>query len=48
MTASITAFPNMLYYAAMSTMGSGWLLLVDITLRRAGEKGLESTCHRAG
>lgn len=33
---------RLLYYAAMSTIGSvGGCLVVDLTLRRAGEKGLE-------
>jgi len=42
MTAQHHSVPDMLYYAAMSTIGSVLgCLLVDLTLRRAGEKGLE-------
>jgi membrane protein YqaA with SNARE-associated domain len=42
MTAHYHSVPRMLYYAAMSTIGSVLgCLLVDVMLRRAGEKGLE-------
>ena len=42
MTARTTAFSLMLYYAGMSTIGSVLgCLLVDVVLRKAGEKGLE-------
>src|SRR5689334_17192593 len=42
MTARYRSVPGMLYYAAMSTIGSVLgCLLVDLVLRRAGEKGLE-------
>jgi membrane protein YqaA with SNARE-associated domain len=42
MTARHHSVPNMLYYAIMSSIGSVLgCLLVDLTLRRAGEKGLE-------
>lgn len=42
MTAHYRSVPRMLYYAAMSTMGSVLgCLLVDVILRRAGEKELE-------
>jgi membrane protein YqaA with SNARE-associated domain len=42
MTAHYHSVPRMLYYAGMSTIGSVLgCLLVDVMLRRAGEKGLE-------
>src|SRR5580692_1177211 len=42
MSAHYHSVPRMLYYAAMSTIGSVLgCLLVDVILRRAGEKGLE-------
>ncbi len=42
MTAHYRSVPRMLYYAAMSTIGSVLgCLLVDVILRRAGEKELE-------
>jgi membrane protein YqaA with SNARE-associated domain len=42
MTARYRSVPGMIYYAAMSTIGSVLgCLLVDLVLRRAGEKGLE-------
>jgi len=42
MTAHYHSVPGMLYYAGMSTIGSVLgCLLVDVILRRAGEKGLE-------
>src|SRR5256885_284533 len=42
MTARARSTSAMLYYAAMSTIGSILgCLLVDVLLRRAGEKGLE-------
>jgi membrane protein YqaA with SNARE-associated domain len=42
MTARSHSVPAMLYYAFMSTVGSVLgCLLVDVLLRRAGEKGLE-------
>jgi membrane protein YqaA with SNARE-associated domain len=42
MTAHYRSVPGMLYYAGMSTIGSVLgCLLVDVILRRAGEKGLE-------
>jgi membrane protein YqaA with SNARE-associated domain len=42
LTAREHSVPKMLYYAAMSTIGSMLgCLLVDLLLRRAGEKGLE-------
>ena len=42
MSARRHSVPLMLYYAAASTVGSVLgCLLVDVTLRRAGEKGLE-------
>jgi membrane protein YqaA with SNARE-associated domain len=42
MTAHYRSVPRMLYYAAMSTVGSVFgCLLVDMVLRRAGEKGLQ-------
>jgi membrane protein YqaA with SNARE-associated domain len=42
MSARKHSVPLMLYYAAMSTVGSVLgCLLVDVILRRAGEKGLE-------
>src|ERR1044071_306417 len=42
LTAREHSVPKMLYYAAMSTIGSVLgCLLVDLLLRRAGEKGLE-------
>src|SRR5580658_1675621 len=42
MTAHYRSVPGMLYYAGMSTIGSVLgCLLVDVMLRRAGEKGLE-------
>jgi membrane protein YqaA with SNARE-associated domain len=42
MTAHYHSVRRMLYYAAMSTIGSVLgCLLVDVILRRAGEKGLE-------
>ena len=42
MTARAHSVPAMLYYALMSTIGSVLgCLLVDVLLRRAGEKGLE-------
>ena len=42
MTASHPSVRNALYYAAMSTLGSvGGCLLLDLTLRPAGAKGLE-------
>ena len=42
MTARKHSIPYMLYYAAMSTIGSViGCLLVDVVFRKAGEKGLE-------
>jgi membrane protein YqaA with SNARE-associated domain len=42
MSAHYGSVPRMLYYAAMSTVGSVLgCLLVDVLLRRAGEKGLQ-------
>ena len=42
LTAHYHSVPRMLYYAGMSTIGSViGCLLVDVILRRAGEKGLE-------
>lgn len=42
LTARKHSVPGMLYYAAMSTVGSVLgCLLVDLVLRKAGEKGLE-------
>jgi membrane protein YqaA with SNARE-associated domain len=42
MSAHYHSVPRMLYYAAMSTVGSVLgCLLVDVLLRRAGEKGLQ-------
>jgi membrane protein YqaA with SNARE-associated domain len=42
MTAHYHSIGRMLYYAAMSTVGSVLgCLLIDVILRRAGEKGLE-------
>src|SRR3954454_16559113 len=42
MTARKHSIPYMLYYAAMSTVGSViGCLLVDVVFRKAGEKGLE-------
>lgn len=47
MTARRHSVPAMLYYAAMSTVGSILgCLLVDVTLRSAGEKGLEKHLPR--
>src|ERR1700759_1967848 len=43
MTAHYHSLARGLYYAAMSTVGSVMgCLLVDVLLRRAGEKGLET------
>jgi membrane protein YqaA with SNARE-associated domain len=42
MTARHADYPHMLYYAGMSTVGSVLgCLLIDVTLRPLGEKGLE-------
>jgi membrane protein YqaA with SNARE-associated domain len=42
LTARHRSIPGMLYYAAMSTVGSVLgCLLVDVVFRKAGEKGLE-------
>lgn len=47
MTARHHRVPEMLYYAAMSTIGSVLgCLLVDLVLRRAGEAGLEKHLPR--
>ena len=47
MTARAHSVPAMLYYAFMSTIGSVLgCLLVDVLLRRAGEKGLEKQLPR--
>jgi membrane protein YqaA with SNARE-associated domain len=47
MTAHYRSGPRMLYYAAMSTLGSVLgCLLVDVILRPAGEKGLERRLPR--
>jgi membrane protein YqaA with SNARE-associated domain len=47
MTARHRSIPLMLYYAAMSTVGSVLgCLLVDLVFRKAGEKGLEKHLSR--
>jgi membrane protein YqaA with SNARE-associated domain len=47
MTARVRSIPAMFYYAFMSTVGSVLgCLLVDVLLRRAGEKGLEKHLPR--
>lgn len=47
MTASHRSLANMFYYAAMSTVGSVWgCLLIDLTLRPLGAKGLETHLSR--
>src|SRR6185312_2099586 len=47
MTAHYRSVARMLYYAGMSTVGSVLgCLLVDVLLRRAGEKGLERHLSR--
>ncbi len=47
MTSRHHSFPLMLYYAGMSAIGSVLgCLLIDILLRRAGEKGLEKHLPR--
>lgn len=47
MTARHRSIPEMLYYAAMSTIGSVLgCLLVDLVFRKAGEKGLDKHLPR--